>query len=111
MYVDFFVSTQCQAVMSTQEDLAKTVLVIFNDRRRPVKFSGEELKEQVIQVFSDVLPKEVDTYLQIKDETWGTFIDLQDQHVPDRSVLKLCVSERHECSKDVNTPPVSLLRL
>lgn len=77
--------------MSEEDTRIKTVLVCVGERRRPVQFSGsnQQLCTAVRKAFTDVITPTDGVFLQIKDETWGgMFIDLVDQDVPDRSVLK-----------------------
>ncbi len=76
----------------------KTVLVKLESlsqqgtRNRPVSFSGgkEELLCATKEKFSDILSKDGDIYLQMLDDSWsdGVFVDLQDQDISSRSVLK-----------------------
>ena len=53
--------------------MAKTVLVLLDERNRLVTFSGtkKNLLEDFHVVFQDQLACEDDVYLQIKDESWG----------------------------------------
>lgn len=57
--------------------------------------STEALKVRVRELFKDVL-KDVlkdapnkDFYLQLKDESWGEWVDLIDQPIEDHSFLRL----------------------
>ena len=81
-----------KCTMCEEDTRTKSVLVCVRERqerRRPVQFSGsnQQLCTAVRKAFSDVITPTV--FLQIKDETWGgIFIDLVDQDVPDRRVLK-----------------------
>ena len=80
-----------KCTMSEEDTRIKTVLVCVGERRRPVQFSGsnQQLCTAVRKAFTDVITPTDGVFLQIKDETWGgMFIDLVDQDVPDRSVLK-----------------------
>ena len=61
-------------VVATSEVTAcevKTVIVSFDDRARPVKFTGgkDELLTAILTNFADVHQGPV--YLQIRDDTWG----------------------------------------
>ena len=81
--------------MCEEDTRIKTVLVCVGERRRPVQFSGfnQQLCTAVRKAFSDVITPTDEVFLQVKDETWGgMFIDLVDQDVPDRSVLKANVT-------------------
>ena len=74
----------------------KTVLVQFETsyglRNRPVTFSGgkEELLLATKLTFSDVLSNSGEIYFQIQDDSWGAgfFVDLQNQEIPSRAILK-----------------------
>ena len=61
-------------------------------RNRPVTFLGgrEELLIATKEKFNDILSEDGDVYLQILDQTWGddVYVDLQDQDIPARSILK-----------------------
>lgn len=85
----------------------KTVLVSFKDRKRPVVFAGgvQELQQKVFRQFSDVLPQGLATniYLQIKDESWGTEVDIIDQDIPDGSIIKVGLCD----SAEVESTPSS----
>lgn len=80
------------------ESSEKTVLVKLETlsqhgtRNRPVTFSGgkEELLCATKDKFGDILSKDGDIYLQILDQSWGdeVFVDLQNQDIPSRSILK-----------------------
>ena len=73
----------------------KTVLACFKDHKRCVTLGGgqDELKE-VYHVFQDVLSASTIFFLQLKDHEWeGVYIDLLKQDVPDRSWIRVCVSE------------------
>ena len=68
----------------------KTVLVSLDDRNRPVTFTGnkQELLKEIKTVFKDLLG-DSQVFLQVKDENWGgIFIDVLEQEIPDKSVLK-----------------------
>ena len=83
----------------------KTILVCLgekHERRRPVQFSGsnQQLCSAGRNAFSDVLTPTDEIFLQIKDKTWGgMFIDLVDQDVPDRSVLKANITSESQAPK------------
>ena len=76
--------------------MEKTVLVQLQtasgSRNRPVSFNGgkKELLSATKAKFADVLFTDGELFLQIRDESWGegTFVDLEDQDFPARSVLK-----------------------
>lgn len=82
-----------------QTKTPKTVLVCFENHKRRVTFTGgpEELKDAVYRVFHDVLAASTDIFFQIRVEepNWeGVYVDLVEQDsVPDRSWIKVCVSE------------------
>ncbi len=61
-------------------------------RNRPVTFLGEreELVIATKEKFNDILSEDGDVYIQILDQTWGddVYVDLQDQDIPARSILK-----------------------
>ena len=62
------------------------------DHNRPISYSGgrDELLSATKDTFSDILTIDSEIYLQILDESWGQgiFVDLQDQEVQTRSVIK-----------------------
>ena len=67
-----------------------------------MQFSGsnQQLCTAVRNAFADVLSPTDEIFLQIKDETWGgMFIDLVDQDVPDRSVLKANITAESQAPK------------
>ena len=72
----------------------KQVLVCLLDHKRALlikekNVSATELKVRVEQLFADVLGKQVgEFFLQLKDESWGEWVDLIDQTIPDRAVLR-----------------------
>ena len=90
--------------MCEEDTRIKTALVCVgekHERRRPVQFSGsnQQLCTAVRNAFSDVIAPTDEVFLQIKDETWGgMFIDLVDQDVPDRSVLKANITSESRAS-------------
>ena len=53
--------------------------------------STEALKVRVRELFKDVLKDAPNKnfYLQLKDESWGEWVDLIDQPIEDRSFLRL----------------------
>lgn len=64
-------------------------------RNRPVKFSGQKsaLIASVRERFADILPSDAELVLQIRDDSWGTdvYVDLLDQPIPDRAVIRLLI--------------------
>ena len=73
--------------------MSKTVLIPLEDRNRLTSSgSKEDLIKEIWMTFKDVLgetSKTSELVLQIKDELWqGLFVDVMDQDIPDRSVLK-----------------------
>ena len=85
---------------------AKRVLVCLGERKRGTTFedpgSPEEKRKVLVdairKAYADVPSKllQDDFVLQLKDETWGEFIDCKaDEHVPNRGVLRI-VSEVSE---------------
>ena len=92
-------SSQSAASMSS-----KTVLVSFNERSRKVSFidgdGHKDLKEKTLRKFSDVLGQGVtlsEIYFQMQDINWigAPYVDIMDDdNVPDRSSLRLCVSNK-----------------
>ena len=97
--------------MDGQERETRNVLVCFGERKRVLAFSacrgkrdGDGLLVAVLQGFSDIIGKPVmdNICLQIRDENWGgEFVDLLDQGVPDRSVVRLIVVKQTELDGQV----------
>lgn len=83
-------------VISRNQEGEKTVLVkletVSGCRNRPIAFKGgkKELILATEEKFKDVLVMDGELYMQILDESWGdgVFVDLLDQNISDRSVLK-----------------------
>ena len=80
----------------------KKVLVCLGDRKREVIFTTD-IMGAVRSSFSDILPAAHDGrpakfILQLKNEEWGgDFLDVADEsEVPDRSVLKVILSNEVE---------------
>ena len=74
----------------------KTILVCIGKRRRPVTLASSasisDLKAIILSDdFSGILPpNSSDIVLQIQDESWGLFVDLQkDDDLKDRSVINV----------------------
>ena len=76
-------------------EIEKTVLVRLQtssgSRNRAITFRGgkKELLSATKVKFSDVIFKDSELYLQIKDDSWGddVFVDLEDQEIPPKAVL------------------------
>ena len=75
--------------------MERSVLVHFELHARPVSFTGgkDELIQAIRTAFSDVLAADDKVFLQIHDESWGVFIDLLSQDIPERSVLKMIIEK------------------
>ncbi len=86
--------------------LEKSILVCYQDRKRPVTFMsngtvGERKSAYaaIKEVFQDMLPSDSDDSdattlaLQVKHESWyGNFVDLgKDDLIDDRSVLQVAI--------------------
>ena len=84
-------------VANMSEPAAKAVLVSLHERNRVVYFSGSkrgDLLPAVETAFADLLGNSENWVLQLKDDNWGgVFIDLQDQDIPERSVLRIVLLE------------------
>lgn len=86
----------------------KTVLVCVGERRRPVTLSSSaslsDLETSIRSAFADVLNLSTSIVLQVKDEAWGLFIDLQNDEFPDRSIVNVVVIhhavDKESCSVD-----------
>ena len=92
-------------MMNTED---KEVLIVFNDRRRPVKFtcfedpaeSYKSLVRAVENAFCDVLTAEEGSsnseggsgfYLQVESKKWGGMIDVTlETQIDDGSTIFLC---------------------
>ena len=84
------------------ESVEKVVLVVFNSRRRPVKFSSstdpseenKNLKDAVREAFKDVLEADEGSsgstawYLQCDSREWGGLVDVCGS-IEDRSTVYL----------------------
>ena len=58
--------------------------------------STAEIKRRVRELFGDVLQLHLvaDFFLQLKDANWDKFVDLGEQRIPDRAVLRAQVVEQ-----------------
>ena len=71
----------------------KQVLVSLFEHKRVLvlkdeSISAAEVKAQVEKLFEDVLSGQVgEFFLQLKDDSWGEWVDLIDQTIQDRAVL------------------------
>ena len=71
-------------------------------RNRAVHFTGQkqELLSAVRESFADLLSRSTDAelILQIRDDSWGVdvFVDLLQQNVPNRAVLKVLLAQKNE---------------
>ena len=69
-------------------------------RNRPVKFAGgkDVLLAKIRERFSDILSVDAELVLQIRDDSWGAdvYVDLLDQPIPDRAVIRLLVEQKKE---------------
>ena len=86
------------ADLSGPKAAEKTVLVSLLGHTRPLSISacGSGLKQRVKQLFCDVVQGHnvADFFLQLKDENWGQFMDLLDQQIPDRAVIRAQIIEQ-----------------
>ena len=73
---------------------AKKVLVKFEDRCRPIQFTGDDLRVEIREAFD--LNQQEDFFIQIKDEDWGgEFVDVSDEkNIPDKSVIKIVLLKK-----------------
>lgn len=88
------------------EDINRDLCVLVrletpnSSRNRAVKFSGkkEALVPAINSCFSDILASDADLILQIRDDSWGAdvFVDLIEQNVPDRAVIKLLQKQEYK---------------
>ena len=91
--------------MESEEPASKTVLVCFEQWKRPVTFNGgvQVLTEAMKTAFQDVLPADDNSplVLQVKNEDWGgEFVDvIRDDDISDRSVVRTVFSSsaRPDC--------------
>ena len=85
--------------------MEKTVLLQLQtssgSRNRPVSFIGgkKELLSATKAKFSDVLSKDGELFLQIRDESWGedVFVDLMDEDIPERAMVKAVEIKKVSC--------------
>ena len=100
-----------------ESKVSKEVLVIFNDRRRPVKFecfenpseNYQSLVNAVEKVFCDILTAEEGSsssgagfYLQVESKEWGGIIDVTSEtQIDDHSTVFLCKPKSHLKSSTV----------
>ena len=84
--------------LSGTEAAEKSVLVSLLGHTRPLSIPASEsdLKQRVKQLFCDVIQVHsvADFFLQLKDENWGEFVDLLDQQIPDRAVIRARIIEQ-----------------
>lgn len=77
-------------------------------RNRPVKFSGDKsaLLTSIRERFADILPSplEAELVLQIRDDSWGkdVYVDLLDEPIPDRAVIRLLVEQKEKAPVSTN---------
>ena len=74
----------------------KGVLVSLLGRTRPLELPNDQtaIKECVKQRFNDVLQPGRDFFLQMKDPSWGEFVDLErGQEIPDRATFRAVLME------------------
>ena len=72
----------------------------MGQHNRSISFSSstlitlQVLKEAIQGKFADVLPPGQDFFLQLKNEEWGEFLDLQgDEKIADKSTIKVVMIE------------------
>ena len=86
------------ADLSRSEAPEKSVLVSLLGHTRPLSIPAceSDLKQRVKQLFCDVIQAHsvADFFLQLKDENWGEFVDLLDQQIPDRAVIRAQIIEQ-----------------
>ena len=90
-----------QVSASGDRDVIKRVLVGVEGINRPVTYSGsnKDLENAIIKTFSDRLhginESDKELIIEIKDAEWdGLFVQLIDQVVADKSVLRARIVER-----------------
>lgn len=86
------------------EDINRDLCVLVRletpngSRNRAVQFSGkkEALVPAIKSCFSDILASDAELILQIRDDSWGAdvFVDLIEQNVPDRAVIKVLQKQK-----------------
>ena len=94
-----------------------TVIVCLGERRRPVTLASpsslEVLRARIRVEFSDILPQQEAGFrivLQIRDESWGMFVDVvDDQRITDRSVVNVIVESAAASQKNCDSPQVCVL--
>jgi len=75
----------------------KQLLVCLGKCNRPIKFTSDEtqsdkevLKKHISEEFQDCLPNcHCDMILQVKDEEWNQFFEIQDKGIGNRAVLQV----------------------
>ena len=79
----------------------RKVLLCLLGHSRPLDLPGSEtstaeIKRRVRELFADVLQLHpvADFFLQLKDANWNEFVDLAEQRIPDRAVLRAQVVEQ-----------------
>ena len=95
--------------MSASDRDLKRVLVGVEGINRPVAYSGtnKDLESAIVEAFRDRLCKDTwadkELVVEIRDEEWnGAFVQLIDQEVADRSVLRARVIDK--CKTCTRTP-------
>ena len=90
-------SEEASGFISNSNASGKTVLVSLLEHTRPLSIPVDgDLKQHVKNLFSDVIQAHAvaDFFLQLKDENWGVFVDLLNQQIPDRAILRAQVIEQ-----------------
>ena len=61
-------------------------------------FREEALVPAIKSCFSDILASDAELILQISDDSWGAdvFVDLIEQNVPDRAVIKVLQKQNNK---------------
>ena len=110
-------SRRTNSIVSEPSCIDKEVLVVFNNRRRPVKFKYFETDPSenylnllcaVERAFCDVLTPEEGSsnsesgfYLQIQSDEWGGVIDVTPEtRVDDHSTVFICKPKSHHDFND-----------
>ena len=69
----------------------------------PYTASVRDLETKILSDFSDILPPNTTSLvLQVKDESWGLFVDLQkDNDLEDRSIVNVVNVDCHSVVSEV----------